>query len=355
MGKLCLQMWLYCLLLVVCSSFLSLEAGTTVKMLPLPFSCSGIGQRWLKSVTNVRVPMWCNALCFVLGDDEVCQVKESGGGYWQCAQTFVAARHLLAFPRRYLQCGDGSSPSKIFYRVDRGVLWPGNLSLSQLPLLFHALDSVSGEMNLGTLGGGGYSAVWKNGVAHYNCSVPGGGAAAMLRMFPSESPWLQVWHNLTSTTLSLAGGFTVMVWSRKRLATTTNNPILDVTENGFGAFSYTWHIWNYPSASQYGWSFHGGVLASGADQTSWTHTSMRIAANKTLFADVNGMRVAQTTFASSVLDFGDRINIGRRNWPGDVLHGFVWDGCLGHVLLFNRTLSIDEVNLFSSLMNDTSF
>ena len=42
-------------------------------------------------------------------------------------------------------------------------------------------------------------------------------------------------------------------------------------------------------------------------------------------------------------------------WNGDSLNGATMDGCLAHVMLFNKTLTTAEVTLWMSLVEDDEF
>ncbi len=59
-----------------------------------------------------------------------------------------------------------------------------------------------------------------------------------------------------------------------------------------------------------------------------------------------------TSIVGANLKFGDRLNIGRRTCVGCAADGYVLDGCLGHLMLFNKTLTSNETMLWSSLMAD---
>jgi hypothetical protein len=326
-----------------------------------------LSERVVVTVSNVSSKVECLIVCFLAGGGEVCQFYNTNNSSVKlCGCTLVPARYLLAFPQRYLQCinnsqSTGSSNNNsihwIFYRSDR--LWS---NWSSPPLLFYALDDVSGTINLGSLGGVGnrYSAQWMNGSSgHIDCPWSGDDSSSsrpkLLRFVPSESPWLAVVHNLT---LSLSPGYTWMVWFKKRDPTTTLEPILDAMLGAAGGPSaYKWFIWNNPSASTLMFYFASGTIIylDGAfTPTSWNNVVMRIGGSN-MSSLVNGTLTRSDTFDVGGAVLGDRIYVGRRVMPGNSLDGSVWNGCLGHVMLFNDSLSEEEVNMWASLVGDDDF
>ncbi len=53
--------------------------------------------------------------------------------------------------------------------------------------------------------------------------------------------------------------------------------------------------------------------------------------------------------------YGAQVNIGIRLSTGAWCDGCVFDGCLAHAMLFNRTLDSEDVKLFASLVADDFF
>jgi hypothetical protein len=45
------------------------------------------------------------------------------------------------------------------------------------------------------------------------------------------------------------------------------------------------------------------------------------------------------------------MNVGRRDRSKYGLDGSVWDGCLGHVMLFNKSLTSYEIEIWSKLID----
>jgi hypothetical protein len=105
---------------------------------------------------------------------EVCQMKisqQQDGKITQiqCDHSTIRSRYLISFPNRYLQCLTNIDRNmKIYYRSD-GV-W-SNLTNIERPLLFYALDDVSGVMNIGSLDMNKYTARWMtSSTGRCNCS-----------------------------------------------------------------------------------------------------------------------------------------------------------------------------------------
>jgi hypothetical protein len=72
-----------------------------------------------------------------------------------------------------------------------------------------------------------------------------------------------------------------------------------------------------------------------------------------LRGNVNGTLVEFLNGTNSV--FGDRLNLGRRFLLNNALDGRVWDGCLAHFPLYNKTLSSEEMTLWMSFVADDHF
>jgi hypothetical protein len=81
------------------------------------------------------------------------------------------------------------------------------------PILFYPLDDVSETRNIGELYFMNYSAVWMSGRGYFNCSW-NNNKRKLLRLIPSDDPWLSVIHDLRS---NISKEFTVSIWFRKMI------------------------------------------------------------------------------------------------------------------------------------------
>lgn len=256
---------------------------------------------------------------------------------------------MKLFPKRYLQCvTGGDAPVNVYYRAD---LLQANIASAVKPLLFYALDDVSGIANIGSLNGDAYNPRWDQGTGRFDCPLyPLGSTQRPLLMSlrPADSPILRVVHNLN---LPLDPGFTVMVWFKKSSPSVTNVPILDSTWGN--EVNFAWHIWVFPASNNLYWYYAPqGIDAAGLyDQLGWNQMTMRVLNNKVV-GNLNGREVGSLNVAGN---FGDRLTIGRRQHTGDPYNANPFDGCLSHVIVFNKFLSNDEVALYSGLLQDDLF
>ncbi len=329
--------------------------------------------RYHTSEVIVRSEVECCVVCFLVGNSEVSQVTSSGdgGGVIECSCSSVPARYLLTFPQRYLQCINNSQSTGsnfnsieqdqpnsihwIFYRSDR--LWSNWSAVSavngSMPLLFYALDDVSGTSNLGSLGSEDrYSAQWMNGTGYFDCDWDDATSnrPKLLRLVSAEKPWLSVVHNLT---VYVSAGFTAMIWFKKNDPAAFNLPLFV----GLSGGSIVWQMFNFLADDQIFVNFASTVLFTSnvLNTLSWNNVALQISTNQTMFVNVNGTFVSAQTATPNPTVFGDQLSIGRRVVPTSPANDVVWDGCLGHVMLFNRTLSTEEAELWSSLVSDDTF
>jgi hypothetical protein len=193
-----------------------------------------------------------------------------------------------------------------------------------MPLLFYALDNVSGTMNLGNLGGEDrYTAQWINGGGYFDCSWgsndPNSKRPKLMRLVPSENPWLQIVHNIS---LNISNGYTTMIWFKKADPTTPAIPLLDGMN---GANSVTWCMWIWSTATQLDYDPGGAPLLHSDTlyTTSWNNMAGQESANS-YSTYVNGTQVVSASLPVGTRVFGDRLFIGRRACAGTYLDGYVW-------------------------------
>ncbi len=221
-----------------------------------------------------------------------------------------------------------------------------------MPLLFYAFDDVSGTRNLGSLGDEDrYAAQWMNGSGHFDCPWTVSGRQNVMRMIPSERPWLQIIHNLS---LSGTNGFTLMIWFKQNIPATPPMPIVD---SMIGENMVSWNMWIFPTGSQILSGFYPSSAVESVQNslyaTTWNNLATRVSSN-VLSVSVNGSLLPEPVTVGDFV-FGNRLNIGRRVCAGDSFDGYVWDGCLSQFMLFDKALSDDELQLWLSLGGDEDF
>jgi hypothetical protein len=208
---------------------------------------------------------------------------------------------------------------------------------SKLPLVFYALDDVSGTRNLGSLGGEDrYSAQWINGSGHFDCPSIASNLQRpnLMRLVPTDCPWLHIVHNIS---LTISNGYTVMIWFKKRDPTTPQMPMVDgMLDSSNSAFTY--NMWIYPSAQTLNLDARGGAIrpADPLYAMEWNNVAMRVSA-ASVSGNLNGTQVSTSSMSTSGLMFGDRINIGRREVMGDRVKWL----CVG---LLSRPLYVVQQN-----------
>jgi hypothetical protein len=309
--------------------------------------CNGqvhLRQRFLTGATKqvARVEE-CVIHCARETNSEVVQISRDG----LCTCSKVIAGYLALFSRRYTECSSGVGQHSIFSREDR----PARADLSSVgaPLLFFALDDVSEVTNLGSLDPAKYAPRWVKGSGHFDC--PKNAGAKLMRLIPSESPLLQLVHDLNLSPLT---GYTVMIWFKKRDPNTSQFPMLD--NSAVQGTQYAWHMWNWPGANQvYWWNNAGGFAVPDVfNQAEWNHMAMRVK-NGVVMGDVNGRQVGTANVVLDNYHFGDLLSFGRRQVGNDGLNANVFDGCLAHTIIYDKALSSEEVKLVSNLLNDDAF
>jgi hypothetical protein len=238
----------------------------------------------------------------------------------------------------------------IFYRSDR---LSQDLLSSARPLLFYAFDDVSGTTNLGSLNGNQYSPQWMSAPGSFNCSWSGASGSSsrpkLLQLLTATTPWLQLTYNLS---LSVYYGCTWAVWFQVSNYPSSSSVILlegmlgDPTNDNNRVFSM-----RIDSSGNY---IHN-ILATqylnlATINSSWTHLALRVTSSN-YSGVVDGMEQGSMTIQPNLAAFGNYLNFGHRTWQTDP----GWNGCLAHAMLFNKTLTVDEVKMFSSLLGDDVF
>jgi len=335
--------------------------GVTISAKRLQQTASGckgsasIVTRFLKGTTaHVSKVGDCAIHCTQSGYGDVFQLtsagQESTGNNRICSCSSVQANYFNLFPTRYLQCVSNSVD--VFYRTDR---LSANWATLTKPLLFYALDDVSGITNIGTVDAASSTPVWLRGQGYYDCQFRDSNASPsrpkLMRLVPAEQPLLRIIHNLP---LTADKGYSAMAWFKKRDPSVGQLPIIDGTQ--LNEATYSWHMWNWVETYQIYW-YHAKktlFLDNVIDQAGWNHQTMRVQGNSFL-GDINGKQLASMTFDPKDAVFGDRFTIGSRQITNDGLNNHVFDGCLGHIIIFNKTLSLDEAKLYSTLVADDDF
>jgi hypothetical protein len=233
---------------------------------------------------NVSSIYECLHICLVVNQQHVCQINISKHVnpvtmmmmmrmrmIIQCHCSNVTSQYVILFPNRYLQCTNLSdlSQMKLYYRSD--YVW-NNMSSLERPLLFYSLDDVSELMNLGRLDSIRYSLQWKiGGGGYFDCPWKNGGRRKMIRLEPSQQPWLQVAHNLS---LSSVGGFTWMIWFKKRDPSSSAMPLLENTDG----WNQDFWMWNHDTAERLHINVNQKMFAvsNKFNQDTWNHLSVRV-------------------------------------------------------------------------------
>jgi hypothetical protein len=146
-----------------------------------------------------------------------------------------------------------------------------------------------------------------------------------------------------------------MIWFKKRDPASQWMPITDLQggETVFGG-----DMWIYPSAGQLefyipGPSGHLWTSANVLYQTNWNNMAMR-GSNNQYSGEVNGTQIVSNSISANQY-FGNRMNISSRMFIGDLLDDYLWNGCLGHFIFFNKTLSNEVLTSWSSMVADNKY
>jgi len=151
------------------------EDATVIRYPQEDAFCSGksrIHSRFYKSkVARVSKVSECITHCSRTGHSGVIQLTGANDSGRDCTCSSVPVQYMKLVPKRYLHCVTGGDPTvDIYYRSD---LIPANVASMVKPLLFYALDDVSGITNIGSLTGDAYNARFDQGTGHFDCPISG--------------------------------------------------------------------------------------------------------------------------------------------------------------------------------------
>jgi hypothetical protein len=313
-------------------------------MCPKDMTISSLLPEYLMTSESVMQPLQCLSKYMSSRRNEVCQLYQltmNSTLSWMCECSSILSRYLILFPSRYMQCNKTLSNDRnihIFYSNDT-VVWNNDMIQMNTwkPLLFYALDDRSSVRNLGSLHSIDYSAKKTNGEGMWYCPWSDTtNRPKMFRMTLFNNPLLRSVHNLT---LSRNDGYTICVWF-KRTTDISWRPLLD------GA---AWYIWTTTTPKQLYTYFNGQMYVNNAfNEGTWNYLSVVVnGLNVSIW--INGTMINSGNVGSITDPFGSYFTIGHRRDVDD------WNGCLEHVMIFNKTLSSHEMKLWMSLINNDSF
>jgi hypothetical protein len=144
--------------------------------------------------------------------------------------------------------------------------------------------------------------------------------------------------------------FTWMIWFKKRDPTLQVMPMIETMLGG----SLLLHMWNDGGVNSL--YCHVGnqlvTMSTQFDGKTWNHFAVSVNGNMATLV-MNGTSTQTVSFVGDLRN--DRFIIGRRDLLGLYRNGFMWDGCLAHVALFNKSLPTNEINMWSMMIKDDTF
>jgi len=174
---------------------------------------------------------------------------------------------------------------------------------------------------------------------------------------PAEMPLLRVAHKLN---IPNDPGYSVMVWYKTASPGVSKVPILDATWGN--EVNFAWHMWIYPDPTNlYLYSptlaIRGESLINVMD---WNLLTMRVQGGA-ISLELNGKLAGTMNVDKNNAKFGDELLIGRRQLASDspsdpsATSNMPFNGCMAHVMAFNKVLSPEEMVFYANLVKDNSF
>jgi hypothetical protein len=294
----------------------------------------------------------CQSVCLSL-HHQVYQLEILEDSTTMCSCSRILIKYLLTFPKRYITTGGNTTLYKIYYSqevADEMVSVFHNVT--DRPLIFYALDDISGGENLGTMSD-----------MDLKYTVDGGTAAPLfdcpflpdVSAFHSPKATRLHWQNFLAETKHNGAlrispeGMTVSMWFKPAEAGrfAINNPLVMAWNPG-------WTISVASEPDKVECSMRGErVKTMSYDPAYWTNIALRHY-NHELQCSVNATQTTRRT-ARQGDTLGNHFNIGGWRYDDGEVDNRRFTVCVAHFGLFSRQLSDHELEEFTKLALDTSF